>query len=389
VSQLQKFEWADRDITIFMEQQNRKIAYLPALTGVRFLAALMVFFYHYGQKIPSFKINGHSVLNIIFDEFYIGVGIFFVLSGFVIAYNYYDKDFSEKGSVVNFILRRIVRIFPLYILLSSVYYGYNFYKGIQYTPQEYVLNLFLLKGYSNIYWNSGIVQAWSLTSEENFYLLAPVIFYLIKKNVKYYKLIALLFLAGLFIFFVFRIFPLWGLFGDIKTLAFNTFFGRCFEFFVGIIIAVYFKKNIQYLSGKYNKEKVFLKKITYIGIILVIFCIMLQIAVKLKYGTQPLIRIPVNNFLVPVGVGCFLFGLLVEKTIVCRFLENKFVVILGYSSFAFYLLHAGIIANFFMNLFQQHTMVLLLFLQGLSICMFYLFEKPVKKYLTKSLHLQK
>lgn len=362
---------------------------MPALTGVRFLAALMVFFYHYATKMPSFTIYGYSVVNIIFNEFYIGVGIFFVLSGFVIAYNYYDKDFSDKGSVVNFILRRIVRIFPLYILLASVYYGYYFYKGIQYAPQEYLLNLFLLKGYSNIYWNSGIVQAWSLAAEENFYLLAPVIFYFIQKNVKYYKLIVLLFLAGLLIFFIFKIFPLWGLFGDFKTLAFNTFFGRCFEFFVGIMIAVYFKKNSQHLLEKYGKAKFFLKKITYVGIILIIFCIILQITIKLNYGTQPLIRILINNLLVPLGVGCFLFGLLVEKTIVCRFLENKFVVILGYSSFAFYLLHAGIIADFFMNLFKQHTMVLLLFLQGLSICMFYLFEKPVKKYLTKYLHLQK
>jgi peptidoglycan/LPS O-acetylase OafA/YrhL len=370
-----------------MEKQKTAV-YLPALTGIRFLAALMVFFYHYSKKMPSFKINGHAVLNTIFDEFYIGVGIFFVLSGFVITYNYYNVNFFEKGAFVKFVLRRIVRIFPLYILLVSLYYGYFFFKGIYFTPQEYFLNFSLLKGYSNIYWYTGIVQAWSLTTEENFYLFAPVIFYFIQKGVKYYKLIALFFLSGLFIFLIFKIFPLWGLFGDFQTLAFNTFFGRCFEFFVGVFIAVHFKKNGQALLSKYNKSKFFLKKITYIGIALIIFCIMLQITIRLNYGTRPLIRILINNILVPVGVGCFLFGLLVEKTIVCNFFKNKFVVILGYASFAFYLLHAGIVANYFMNLFKQNTIVLLLFLQALSIFMFYVFEKPVKKYLTAFLHLQ-
>ena len=97
----------------------------------------------------------------------------------------------------------------------------------------------------------------------------------------------------------------------------------------------------------------------------------------------------ISNFLVPLAVGCFLFGLIVEKTFVYIFLKSKLVIILGHSSFAFYLLHAGIIANYFMNLFEQNTIVLLLFLQGLSIFVFYGIEKPLKKYLTEQLHLQK
>lgn len=363
--------------------------YLPVLTGIRFLAALMVFFYHYGTVIFSFKPGGYPFLNAIFDEFYIGVGIFFVLSGFVITYNYYDQDIFKKNNLARFILKRIVRIFPLYILLLLLYYAYYFYKNIQVSPQEYFLNFTLLKGYSSTFWDSGIMQAWSLTTEENFYLFAPIIFYLISKKVKYYKQIVLFFFLGLLLFVFFKIFPLWGLFGDFKTVAFNTFFGRCFEFFVGVFLAVYFKQNSLYLLNKYGSSKLFLKKFTYLGIFFIVICIILQITIKNNYGSESLIGIFVNNFLLPLGVGCFLFGLIVEKTIVYKFFRNRFVIILGYSSYAFYLLHAGIIANYFMNLFGHNTILLLIFLQALSIFIFYAVEKPIKNYLTKRLHLQK
>lgn len=362
-----------------MEKRN-KAADLPVLTGIRFLAALMVFFYHYAERTPSFSINGYRILHVLFGEFYIGVSVFFVLSGFVIAYNYYDKDFTEKGALVNFFLKRIIRIFPLYIVLLLVYYGYYFYKGVYFTPVEYLLNFSLLKGYSNIYWNTGIVQAWSLAAEENFYLLAPLMFYFLKRKLYWLKLLAALYITGVLLFFLFKLFPLYGLFGDVHTVAFNTFFGRCFEFLTGILVALHFKKHSGTLTGSNRSPLVPGKKFTYLGIALVFFCIMLQIANEQALGNNAVVMVLINNFVVPPCVGCFLFGLLVEKTAVCDFFKSKFAVTLGYSSFAFYLLHAGIIANFFMNVFNQNTLVLLIFLQALSVIVFYTFEKPVKKY---------
>lgn len=361
--------------------------YLPVLTGVRFFAALLVFFYHYGTKAVPFKPGGYLILNAFFDEFYIGVGIFFVLSGFVITYNYFDQDIFTRDKIVKFVLKRMVRIFPLYILLLSGYYIYFFYKNIQISSLEYFLNFTLLKGYSSLYWDRGITQAWSLTAEENFYLLAPIIFYMIKNHVKYYKQILLFFLSGLLLFFLFKIFPLWGLFGDFKTFAFNTFFGRCFEFFVGVFIAVYYKKNNNFFLRKNGKSKFPLKKFTYTGIFLIIICLLVQIMIKIYYADQPLIGIFVNNFLVPLAVGCFLIGLIIEKTIVSIFFEHKLIVILGYSSYAFYLLHEGVFANYFINLFGQNIFMLLLFLQAVSIFVYYTFEKPVKKYLTSYMNL--
>ncbi|MEO6499619.1 MAG: hypothetical protein ABIN95_11415, partial [Mucilaginibacter sp.] len=62
--------------------------YVPALTGVRAVAAYLVFISHYyyifGENFPQ-------IVNRFLGEFHIGVTIFFVLSGFLITYRYYNN----------------------------------------------------------------------------------------------------------------------------------------------------------------------------------------------------------------------------------------------------------------------------------------------------------
>jgi peptidoglycan/LPS O-acetylase OafA/YrhL len=82
-------------------------AELPALTGVRFLAASYVVAYHFGQTpladapgpIRSFVGNG-----------YVGVSFFFVLSGFILAYTYGPSPIHTR----RFFESRFARIYPLY-----------------------------------------------------------------------------------------------------------------------------------------------------------------------------------------------------------------------------------------------------------------------------------
>ena len=58
-------------------------AQLPALTGVRALAAFMVLTLHAGQNFPNWLINGAAS-----NRGYLGVDLFFLLSGFIIAHVY-------------------------------------------------------------------------------------------------------------------------------------------------------------------------------------------------------------------------------------------------------------------------------------------------------------
>ena len=89
---------------------------IKPLTSLRFLFALMIFFHHlrFLQDYNSDIFNWLYVK--IFWEGYIGVSFFFILSGFIIAYNYQEKILKKKISFKKFIIARISRIYPLHIL---------------------------------------------------------------------------------------------------------------------------------------------------------------------------------------------------------------------------------------------------------------------------------
>jgi peptidoglycan/LPS O-acetylase OafA/YrhL len=75
-------------MSTYTTKENGNSDYLPALTGIRAIAAYMVFVHHYNSFDP--KIVGQPVYDF-FNELHIGVTFFFVLSGFLIAYKYFDK----------------------------------------------------------------------------------------------------------------------------------------------------------------------------------------------------------------------------------------------------------------------------------------------------------
>jgi peptidoglycan/LPS O-acetylase OafA/YrhL len=146
--------------------------YHPALTGVRAIAAWMVFIHHF---IP-FNATSNPLLHNLAFTFHIGVSVFFVLSGFLIFYRYRSVT-KEKGWVGMYLRNRFARIFPLLFLLTLLTYCVAG-PGIDGGPElliAFLLNITLLNGYSDSLKFMGISQAWTLTVEETFYLLAPLI----------------------------------------------------------------------------------------------------------------------------------------------------------------------------------------------------------------------
>lgn len=86
---------------------------LPALTGIRILAALAVYLSHIGPPHGS-----PALLTTFFASGYAGVTLFFVLSGFVLAINYYNRmrHLSLRAGY-DYFVARFARIYPLYILI--------------------------------------------------------------------------------------------------------------------------------------------------------------------------------------------------------------------------------------------------------------------------------
>ena len=106
-----------------MEKVNQ--VNFPALTGVRAVAAFMVYMHHFNPF--KTEIVGKNI-HYFFDGFHIGVTLFFVLSGFLIAHRYFDDvDFEFKS----YLQKRIARIYPMYfILTSATFISGNFYLKV-------------------------------------------------------------------------------------------------------------------------------------------------------------------------------------------------------------------------------------------------------------------
>lgn len=195
-----------------MKEHNSHF-YYPGLDALRGIAILAVIIYHY---FPLFGIG------------WIGVDLFFVLSGFLITSILLTAS-QGKSFITRFYLRRIFRIFPLYFGFLLVFYAGMFLlfdnRGVNSTFQYYVTNFewffSFLQNWLLI--NKGLPPEpylqhfWSLAVEEQFYLAWP--FFFLIRDVKLLKwCTAVLFLAALLI----RIFQ-WEFARNNEAFYFSTF----------------------------------------------------------------------------------------------------------------------------------------------------------------------
>jgi peptidoglycan/LPS O-acetylase OafA/YrhL len=144
---------------------------VPELDGLRALAVLAVVVHHLflnwgeymGSLGPPAKFS------------WIGVDIFFVLSGYLIT-GILLRSPPNRTSIANFYLKRALRIWPLYfILLGFVCLEAHF---IFHRPYPWKISLVLLQNFLHAWPNMGFNQTWSLCIEEQFYLVWPfLIFY--------------------------------------------------------------------------------------------------------------------------------------------------------------------------------------------------------------------
>jgi peptidoglycan/LPS O-acetylase OafA/YrhL len=152
---------------------------IKALTTLRALAALLVFMYHYAYlHAPGAGIHfGPAWLTLmpVWRTGQVGVSIFFVLSGFLITRIYYDAFANGKGSLRNFYVKRIARIWPLFLLFAAVQHGVWLARG-QHPSASWLVTGSLTQGFFRDLRHGGLPTAWSLTIEENFYAVAPLLY---------------------------------------------------------------------------------------------------------------------------------------------------------------------------------------------------------------------
>ena len=154
------------------------MTYSPALDGIRGLAVILVIISHWFPK-------NHVIQQVSFRSLgTVGVFVFFTLSGFLITYKLLQnrevvlqKNISRSRILTNFYLRRALRIFPIYYLF--VFFLYLTDRWVMSDIQSafpnlltYTINFYFLKIGS---WDLGISHLWTLSVEEQFYLLSPLL----------------------------------------------------------------------------------------------------------------------------------------------------------------------------------------------------------------------
>lgn len=155
-----------------------ELGYVPALDGIRGVAILLVMIFH--TEVPFLK-GG-----------YIGVDIFFVLSGFLIT-TILIKEFDRANDVSlrNFYMRRVLRLAPALLFLLLVY---SVLSVILLKPDQAKTNLidslialFYAANWArafNIHPPDFLGHTWSLSIEEQFYILWPVTLIFLLRRIK-------------------------------------------------------------------------------------------------------------------------------------------------------------------------------------------------------------
>jgi len=335
-----------------MTNKRSQPNYFPALTGVRALAAYLVFISHYDyvfdEGFPQF-------LKRFFHEFHIGVTVFFVLSGFLITYRYFNNFHLTKNWFKQYLKNRVARIYPMYFILTTgafIYYWFmhdqTITKGFPHPVALYGLNVFFLRGFFYQLWDTGIAQGWSLTVEECFYFSAPFIFYIATRYKKFYVQPVVLTALGFLLVLICRHVNWYGFFGNFTFMMLYTFLGRCFEFFVGIQLAL-----IMLNKGFENKGRL---NYTYTGFILIFVFVAVMATLPVPNGwiagLQNPFGIVLNNYLIAFSIALFFYGLLTEKTGMRKVLAHPFIELLGKASYIFYLIHLGYIYGYLHRMFD-------------------------------------
>lgn len=149
------------------ELTSRPTGQMPALDGLRAAAVLLVIGDHWVYEwVTVAKHTAFPLVHLpVFHWGWTGVDLFFVLSGFLIGRQLWS-EVKRTGSirVVRFVLRRGLRIWPLYYACMAIFAFAN-------TPKAPVLPDFAM--YSN-YVQTAYARSWSLSTEEQFYVFVPL-----------------------------------------------------------------------------------------------------------------------------------------------------------------------------------------------------------------------
>jgi peptidoglycan/LPS O-acetylase OafA/YrhL len=159
---------------------------VASLTGIRAVAALLVMLTHAAYTTGKYN---HGYVGLVYSRMEIGVAIFFVLSGFLLFGPWVNAAASggESPSVRRYARNRVRRIMPAYIVTVLVAYAIYHFRTAGPNPGHTWMGLFRNLTLSQIYTDNylysylhqGLTQMWSLAVEVAFYVVLPLLAYVL------------------------------------------------------------------------------------------------------------------------------------------------------------------------------------------------------------------
>jgi peptidoglycan/LPS O-acetylase OafA/YrhL len=334
--------------------QERK--QLPCLTGARFVAALLVLFFHFGRLKP--------VPGIVFEYGQQAVSFFFILSGVVLAYTYHEPILRKVVGWAGFVNARLARIVPLHVAtwliatVLSLFLGWRTYQG-DHPLTSWLMGLFCLQAYvptsSNLFrWNG---QSWSISCELFFYALFPLLLIFLARRLNSIKSIAAS-AIGVFVGQTVLYFCVSGILAkalylrhplvnernaerlrDI-TLVFPPL--RLGEFVIGICLGLLIVRRGCALKSARNAN------------LLLGFCAASVIALKaLPWGRFGPLMTGAEQYLPYVPfLALMILAVSSGLTVLTPVLENRIAVLLGEASYSLYLVHGFLVPGSYLNILR-------------------------------------
>ena len=337
---------------------------LNSLTSLRFFFAFAVFLSHLTFVTTDLKWY-NELKNKVFFEGYVGVGFFFILSGFVLALNYQKKIIDNpQFSFKNFYIARIARIYPLHILTFAIMIPFVILSNL-FGWDKAILNLFLLQSFvpDKLYYFSINNVSWSISTEFFFYIMFPLYIIWLHKF-KWLKYALYIIAIPLLIYIEPKV-------ASDRALEKWVFYinpiTRSLDFILGIILCDIYQK-IKTLKISYSKGS--LIELIVLALFFVFFWYHEDIPRGFRYGMY---------YWLPVCLIVLAFAM--QKGVISKLLQNKILVYLGEISFGFYMIHMIIIkyGNYFMTDLNDFIKIGIYFSTSLilSILCFEYFEKPL------------
>ncbi|KYG76234.1 peptidoglycan/LPS O-acetylase OafA/YrhL [Roseivirga ehrenbergii] len=290
---------------------------LEELDGLRGIFALMVVCYHFSTG-PQFDPLGYTA-NFVFRHSYIFVDFFFVLSGFVIAFNYSGRLSSKKLFLI-FIKKRFVRLYPLLFYSVLVYIplkAYGIFTGFEFNDGVYSVNNLIFETLDSLTFmnstpilgsNEGMNPvSWSISAEMISYVyFGLMVLLLIKRHMIAITLATIV----TFVFFL--------QYGHLQVAGSLGFLRGILGFSLGVIVNSLYQRFPSQFNGW---------ELPYLAILALLFYL-----VDLEIKQELILVFPFW-----FGLGVFIFSK--SDGLISKFLRIRVVQFLGKISYSIYLNH--------------------------------------------------